>query len=116
MNTFPNIERKPEQRGFSVEPTGEAVLIGSVASGYPLLNKLFTYDPEIIKFELPAVIDADKITVMQFYNDNKDVPFYWYNDQARETIEVCFYSQPKCRLDGRRDLWRITIELIQVSP
>lgn len=116
MNTFPDILRKPEQEGFSDEPTGKAVLVGDMASGYPLLNKLFTFDPRIIGFELRAVTDANKLTLMQFYEDNKDKPFYWFNDQSKTTMEVCFVSKPRCRLDGRGDLWRIIIELGKTSP
>jgi len=116
LNKFPDISRKPEQEGFRDEPTGQAVLIADMASGYPLLNKLFTFDPRNIEFELRAVLEADAGTVMQFYEDNKDVPFYWFNDQKKETIEVCFLKKPRCRLDGRRDLWRILISFLQTSP
>jgi len=116
MDTFPDILRKPEQEGFTDEPTGKAVLIGDMASGYPLLNKLFTFDPPEKKFELRAVIDADKCTIMQFYEDHKDKPFNWFNDQNKTMLEVCFISKPTCKLDGRGDLWRITIELRQTIP
>ena len=116
MNTFPNIDRKPETGTFSREPAGGAVLVGETASGYPVLNKLFTFEPDVIKGELPFVADTDKRTVMQFYEDNKDVPFYFYDDQAKETIEVCFTGKPSCRLEETPDMWRITIELKLTSP
>jgi len=116
MNTFPNIDRKPDVEGFVREPSGGAVLIGETASGYPVLNKLFTFEPDVIKFELRLVADADKGTVMQFYEDNKDVPFYFYDDQAKETLEVCFAVKPSCRLDGTPDMWRISIEMKPTTP
>jgi len=115
MNTFPNIDRKPESEGFVREPSGGAVVIGDAASGYPVLNKLFTFEPDIIRGELRLVADADKGTVMQFYKDNKDVPFYFYDDQAKETLEVCFTGKPSCRLEETPDMWRITIGLKQTS-
>lgn len=115
MNTFPNIDRKPEAAGYSREPEGEAVIMGQTASGYPVLNKIVTFEPDIIKLELPAVPDDDKRTVMDFYEDNKDVAFYWYDDQAKETLEVCFNKKPSCRLEDTPDLWRIVIELKQTA-
>ena len=116
MNTFPNIERKPDAERFSREPCGDAVLIGETASGYPVLNKLVTFEPDVIRFELRFTPDAHKATVMQFYEDNKEITFYFYDDQAKETIEVCFTARPSCRLDGTPDMWRIGIELKQTKP
>jgi len=115
MNTFPDIERKPDSEGFVHEPSGGAVLIGETASGYPVLNTLVTFEPGRIAFELRLVIDPDMQTVMQFYEDNKGVPFYFYDDQSKTTYEVCFTAKPGCRLDGTPGQWRISIELKQTS-
>jgi len=115
MNTFPDISRKPNLN-FSDEPSGKAVLVGDMASGYPSLNKLFSFDPREFGFDMPCVPEADKLEIMQFYEDNKDVPFYWLNKQDKATYEIIFVCKPKCRLDGRGDLWRITLMLRQSSP
>lgn len=115
MNTFPVISRKPSQV-FSDEQSDKAVLVGDMASGYPLINKLFTFDPRTFSFEMPCVPEADKQEIMAFYENNKDVPFYWLNKQDNMTYEVAFVSKPGCRLDGRGDLWRITLSLRQTTP
>lgn len=115
MNTFPDISRKPNQN-FSDEPSGKAVLIGDMASGYPLVNKLFTFDPRTFDFEMPCVPELDKLEIMEFYENNKDVPFYWFNKQDKTMYEVIFISKPGCRLQGRGDLWNIRIMLRQNSP
>ena len=114
MNTFPDISRKPNQN-FSDEPSDDAVLVGSAASGYPVLNKLFTFDPRTFSFEMPCVLEADKLSIMEFYENNKEVPFYWLNKQDKTTYEVIFISKPGCRLDGRGDLWRIQLNLKQAA-
>ena len=114
MNTFPIISRGPSRR-FSDEPSDEAVLVASTASGYPVLNKLFTFDPRTFTPELRSVSNADKLTVMAFYEANKDVPFYYYNKQDLVTYEVIFLSKPRCIMDGRKDLWRILLNLRQSS-
>ena len=114
MNTFPYNVRSPNLN-FSDEPSDKAVLIADVASGYPLIIKLFTFDPRTFSTELPAVPEADKLEIMTFYEDNKDVPFYWTNKQDKTQYEVVFISKPGCRLDGRKDLWRITLNLRQTS-
>lgn len=115
MNTFPHIQRGPSHV-FSDEPSGKDMLIGDMASGYPLLNKIATFAPRTFSYELQSVAEINKLTIMQFYKDNKDVPFYWYNKQDSTTYEVAFISRPTCRMDGWKDLWRITINLLQTSP
>lgn len=114
MNTYPTLSRKPSQV-FSDEKDPNTVLVGSTASGYSHLNKLFTFDSRTFTFDLIGVIEADKLTVMAFYEANKEIPFYWYNFQDKGTYEVCFVSRPSCRLDGRGDLWRIGHVLRQTS-
>lgn len=114
MNTFPDISRKPNQN-FSDEPSDDAVLVGSTASGYPALNKLFTFDPRTFSFEMPCVPEVDKLEIMEFYENNKEVSFYWLNKQDQTTYEVAFISRPDCSLEGRGDLWRMIIEFRQSS-
>lgn len=113
--SFPRIGRKPGHR-FGDETTKEAVSVGSTASGYPVFNKLFTFDPRTFSLEYHLVTDADKLIVMNFYDTHKDLSFPWYNDQNHSWYETGFVAKPKCRIDGRRDLWRINLELIQTSP
>jgi len=115
MNTFPSDVRSPNLV-FSDEKSDDAVLIAEMASGYPLLNKQFTFDPRTFSFEMPCVSEADKLEIMAFYEANKDVPFYWTNKQDSTQYEVAFAGKPGCRIDGRRDLWRITLSLRQTSP
>ncbi len=115
MNTFPVISRKASYT-FSDEPTGKAVLVADTASGYPFLNKIFTFDPRAFTPELRSVPEVDKLVIMAFYEANKDVPFYYLNSQDSVTYEVVFVSKPGCRIDGRGDRWRITLNLLQSSP
>lgn len=115
MNTFPEVVRSPNLT-FSDEKSDKAVLVGDYASGYPLLNKLFTFDARTFEFEMPCVPDADKVLIMQFYEDNKDVPFYWFNKQDKTLYEVVFVGKPRCRLEGRGDLWRMGFCFRQSSP
>jgi len=115
MNTFPVNVRSPNLN-FSDEPSDKAVLIADMASGYPLLNKLFTFDPRMFNFELLAVSEADKLEIMEFYENNKDVPFYWLNKQAQTQHEMVFIRKPGCKLHRRKDRWRIMLSLRQSSP
>jgi hypothetical protein len=115
MNTFPRVVRDPNLI-FSDESSDDAVDIGKTASGYPVLNKLVTFDARDFNFEMPCVPDADKVEIMTFYDANKDLAFYWYNKQDKVTYEVIFLSRPTCRLEGRGDLWRMGFAFRQVSP
>jgi len=115
VNTFPEVVRSPNLI-FSDEKSDKAVLVGDTASGYPVPNKLFTFDPRDFNFEMPCVPDADKVEIMQFYEDNKDVPFYWLNKQDKTQYEIIFISKPGCRLEGRGDLWRMRFNFRQSSP
>lgn len=115
MNTFPDIGRHPNFN-FTDEKSDEAVQVGPAASGYPVLNKLFTFDPRRLTPEYRAVSNTSKLAAVAFYEANKDVPFYWFNKHDGVTYEVCFLSKPGCRLDGRNDLWRIALNLLQTTP
>jgi len=115
MNTFPTIQ-SGQSFIFSDEPSDQAVVIASTASGYPSLNKQFTFDPRTFIHELHTVIQADKLIVMTFYETNKDVPFYWNNEQDGIKYIVCFVGKPGCRIDGQKDLWRILMTLRQTTP
>lgn len=114
LNTFPLDVRSPNFN-FSDELSGKAVLVADLASGYPDLNKLFTFDPREFIFEL-LVPEADKLKIMEFYENNKDVPFNWYNKQDNTSYEVVFISKPRCKIYKRKDLWRIILSLRQSSP
>lgn len=115
MDTFPTTVPGPCMEDFRDEPSDEAVLRGSMASGYPLLNKLFTFDPRMFTFSLRFVPDADKVTIMTFYENNKDVPFYWTNDQDSTQYEVAFISKPVCTSEGDKDLWKIDLQFVQTA-
>lgn len=116
MNTFPTLSTGPSDQFFSDEHDLETVLVGSTASGYPVLNKLFTFDPRTFTYEIRFISNADKLTLIAFYNANKDVPFYWTNDQDDVEYEVVFLGPPGCKVDGGKDVWRIFLGLKQYSP
>jgi len=114
ISSFPIISRTPSHN-FRDEKSDNAVLVNSTESGYPVLNKLYTFDPSVFSYELRSLSQADKETVMDFYENHKDLSFPWYNHQDSTWYEVCFISKPSCRMDGRKDLWRLGIELCQTS-
>lgn len=114
MDNYPTLSRKPSHE-FSDEKDPNAVLIGSTASGYPVLNKVVTLDLRTFTFDLRAVTEADKLTIFAFYESHKEIPFYWLNVQDSITYVVAFMSRPTCKLDGRGDLWRIGHVLKQTS-
>lgn len=113
--SFPGLSRRPSH-AFSDEPDERAVIVGSTASGYPVLNKQFTFAPRTFTPELRSVSETDKLTIMAFYEQHKDIPFPWYNRQDATTYEVAFVNHPRCRMNGRKDLWRIQLNLRQTTP
>ena len=113
--SFPTISRKPSH-DFAYEPSDDAVLLGDTASGYPLPNKLFTFDSPTFVFEYRITPQADKLIIMAFYQNYKDREFPWYNDQDDTWYTVCFAAKPRCRIDGRKDLWRILVMFRQCLP
>ena len=115
MNTFPHTIHAPDDKTFRDEKSDEAVLIESMASGYPLMNKLFTFDAITFTRDLRFVSQTNKLTIMAFYEANKDVPFYWTNEQDDIQYEVGFVSKPECTSDGEKEVWRITYKVRQTS-
>jgi len=115
MDTYPEISSAPDINEFGDSPSGEAVNVVSVASGYSLINVLFTFDPRDFSHTLSGVSQADKETVMAFYESHKGEPVYWLNEQDNITYEVIYLEPPDCKLDGRKDLWRIENKFRQNS-
>lgn len=115
MNTFPTLDRSPNIQGFADEYSDESVQIASTASGYPVLNELFTFDPRTWNYTLSYVDQTDKDTLMSFYQSNKAVPFYWLNEQDDTIYEVVFTQKPTCRMqdDDDNELWEIGLVLRQ---
>lgn len=116
MNTFPTLTYSPKFESFSDIPLDDAVLVGDAASGYPVLNKLFTFSGRTFRFTLIDVLETDKLAIMAFYEANKDVPFYWYNDQDKTTYEVAFIGIPIPTIGIRFDIWNIELVLRQTTP
>jgi len=119
METFPTLTRKGSRKGYSEKRSKNAVNIASKASGLPLVNKLFTFDPTTWKYTLDLVSDVDKATLLTFYNANKDVPFYWPNPQDGLVYEVIFDGPPAVTIagsDGTNVYWKIVLTLVQYSP
>ena len=115
MNTFPTI-LTGSGFVFRDDKDPDTVQVASTASGYPILNKLFTFDGRIFSFDWYFVSQADKETIMTFYENNKDVPFFWNNEQDDVKYEVVFTQPPRYRVDGQKDRWKIRLELMQSSP
>lgn len=117
MATFPVLSRGIGAKGFSELIDPAAVWVGKMASGLPVLNKLFTFAGKTWKYTRYLVIQADKEEYLTFYEANKDVPFDWVNEQeGGEPYEVIFLSPPKCQLDKLKDRWKITFVFAQYSP
>lgn len=114
MNTFPTTAIPGSVYGFGGDYTDKAVLIGDAASGYPVINKLFTFVPRDFEYELPSVTDAEKAQIDAFYLANMDVPFYWLNPKDKLTYRAIFTAPPKCR-PVTTSKWRISCELRQAD-
>ena len=116
MATFPTLICSPSVERFAEELSDETVQIASKASGLPVLNKLYTFDPKTWDYILNFVSQTDKKTLFAFYEANKDIPFNWLNEQDGATYEVIFIGPPRCRTNGEKDHWKIRLTLTQYSP
>ena len=112
---FPTLSISPRMEDFVDEFSDETVLIDSYASGYPLANPQFTFDLRNFEFTLHPLSDADKTTLMDFYNNNKDSLILWTNEQDGELYVVVFTERPTCRLTVDKDKWQVNVKLKQVD-
>jgi len=111
---FPTISTSPRFEGFVDEYSDETVIVDSYASGYPLLNPQFDFDPKNFVYNLNYVSQADKESLMSFYNLRKADIVYWHNEQDDNYYYVIFMRKPHCRPDGQKDRWAIDFEFRQV--
>ena len=59
------------------------------------------------------VSDADKITLMEFYSNNKTATILWLNEQDDTTYEVIFVRKPLGELDTNKSEWKLNLEFMQ---
>jgi hypothetical protein len=118
MNTFPALTASPDIASFVEDYSSEAVEIASYASGYPCINEHFTFDPMTWQYTLSNVSQTDKDTLLNFYQLNKGVSFYWENEQDSTVYDVIFVQQPSRRMQNNDDksLWSISMVVRQASP
>jgi hypothetical protein len=116
MGAFPILSRSPGASGYVEELNTNAVEVASKASGLPVVNKLFTFNPKTFRFTLNLVSQADKETILDHYTANCDVPFDWDNEQDGEKYEVIYARPPDPKLDKLRTRWKIILTFIQYSP
>ena len=116
MAAFPALSRSPGHTGFVEDLNARAVGVASKASGLPMVNKLFTFNPESWRYILNLVSQADKEAIITHYKANCDIPFDWLNEQNDVTYEVIYAKPPVCRLDKSQITWKISLTLTQYSP
>ena len=98
MNTFPfsSLSCKPSVRDYGDDYTDKAVKIADYSSGYPIVNKLFTFVPKEFTITIPAASDADKTAVDAFYLANMEDVIYMLNPKDKVTYQVIFTAPPHC--------------------
>ena len=111
---FPTLSASPRFEGFVDEYSDETVVVDTYASGYPLINPQFTFNPKFFSYDLNFVSQADKDSFMTFYESNKSNNVFWLNEQDDNTYLVIFTDRPNCELDGANDEWKIEADLKQV--
>ena len=115
MNTFPTLTRKPTASSFTEEYSDEAVSRSDYASGYPLINSEFTFDPKNFSYTLEYAPDADRTLIENFYASNKALVFNWVHLKTGVTYEVIFKSKPRVSMSKVPDKWHISIDLRQAT-
>lgn len=116
MNTFPTISTGPKIDGFVEGYPSVAVRVAASQSGSPILIPCFTGDRKLWTEKRSFVSNTDKASVFTFYENNKDVSFYWLNEQDSVTYTVVFDGPPRATVVGdNKNLWDIEMSFIQVE-
>jgi len=112
---FPTLSTSPKIEGFVDEYSDETINRDSYASGYPLINPQFDFDPKNFSHIIQLVSQADKETLSTFYRDNKTNNILWVNEQDDDTYLVIFTHKPYCELDGEKSKWKIELGFRQIA-
>ena len=115
MNTYPITLSVGQSFDFADEYSSETVETANKASGTPLRNKLFTFDPRNFKYSYHNATTTDKDAINTFYQANIDVPFTWSNQQTGTSFTVVFAAPPQAKNAGEKDVWNITMQLRQYT-
>ena len=119
---FPVLTSKGSAKGCSVSYSKDAISAARAASGLPVINKIFTFDPITFEYTVGNLIsNADKVTLLAYYDDHKGIAFDWTNPDPDNNItyEVKFLKPPTVSVsghDGTNTFWKISLTLIQYSP
>jgi len=110
---FPTLSTSPSLQQYTDEFDESTILKDSYASGYPLLNPQYDFDPKHFRHTLRNISQADKILLMNFYEGNKESEVFWLNEQDGSIYVVMFMSKPFCELDASKNEHRIELDLKQ---
>ena len=113
--SFPTLSSYPKIEGFIDEYSDETIVRDSYASGYPLINPYFSFDPKNYSYVMRFMSQADKESLSTFYRDNKVNKIFWPNEQDDNTYLVIFTRKPSCELDGANNKWKMDLGLRQVA-
>ncbi len=112
---FPTFSTSPKREGFVDEYSNDIVIVDTYASGYPLINPQFTFNPKFFSYDMYYVSQTDKESYMTFYENNKNNNILWTNEQDDNIYIVIFTEKPNCELQGAKEEWKIETDLKQVG-
>ena len=115
MAAFPTPTQSPSVEGYTEPVPASAVARAEYASGYPLIDDQFTFTPDIWAHSIRGVSTADKDDIKDHWKQYKGTEFLWYCPYDATYYTVIYEKDPEFALDGRTDLWRISMGFRQVN-
>ena len=107
METFPTLTTVGSVRNWNEHKQDDTIR----STGDTFISTEMTFDPTSFVFDLLSITSADKVTLRDFYNDNKDTEFYWTHPRTDVVYIVSFYSAITFSSNNDIDSWNATVDL-----
>ena len=106
--------RSPSIESYTEPLPASAVAEASYASGYPLVDDLFTFTPDIWAHHIRGISTVQKNQIKAHWKQSKGEEFPWYNELDEEFYIVVYFGLPTFALDTKVGLWRVDLAFRQV--
>lgn len=107
ISTFPTLDTVGSVRNWNEHKQDDTIR----STGDTFITSQMTFDPTSFIFDLLSITSADKVTLRDFYDDNKDKEFYWAHPRTDVVYIVSFYSAITFSSNNDIDSWNSTVDL-----
>jgi len=115
VNTYPTLSQEGSVNQWVESLQDDTVLTASRLTGKEFKGANRVFDPISFQFNIPRLLDTDKVTLLAFYIANREKEFYWTHPGTLTIHTVSFDGPPEFVALGEANLWSATQDFTTTS-